>query len=280
MLREQMKKKSFTFISMLLVLNFSAQAQQAPSSLSMSVTQPKKTSPFHITANLQQSSNQFNDDRGGREASTALDLIPSVELTSSITLGARSIITQEYTQGRDTKLSNTQLNLGIKGPKFTDKLESSFLVRGVAPTSEESQKRDRYQGGAGLGATLAWTNKVVLLAYSAIGSRNFHEYNINAEGSPNIQYSFNQELKFGVEFIPKWSFSSSYIYKNGWTYRDFARQTYAYSAEIGYDITKSWNVAVGTELNADVFKPNGTDSNLKFYDENTSTVYVGVTFTN
>ncbi|MEZ0391758.1 MAG: hypothetical protein ACAH59_06055 [Pseudobdellovibrionaceae bacterium] len=276
-----MRNKKAMILILISLLGMTAEAQQSASSMSMSSGQ-KKTNPFHLTADLSFSSNLYKEDTPQAEQSMVLDLIPSVDLSERVSLGSRSIITQKSTQGeqRDTTLSNTQINLKIKGPDLTKNISTGTLVRGVAPTDEQDRKSTSYQGSAGLAGQLAFTKGMTSLKYTLLGQRNFHGYTVDAEESPNVRQTLTNDLALELQVTKNFLISTSGFYKQGWTYRDFSRQTFGYSAGIGYAVADTWSIGASVETEGQAFKPNGTDSNIKFYDENTSVIKASVTFTN
>lgn len=277
-----MNKKSLMTLSVLFLLSSVANAQGS-SSLSMSAEKAKaKPSRFHLTAELSKSSNLYKETAAGQAGSTDFVLVPSYDLNSSLNLGLRTAISQEEVQGeeRDTTLSNTAVNLRIKGPEITKDLSSGFLVQGVAPTNEKLRKSDSYQGGAALGGTLIYKKSLATLSYSLTGTRNFHQYTVSAEESPNIQYSLSQTLSLGLQLTKSLSLSANGLLKQGWTYRNFERRNSGFSAGVEYGFTGGWAVSTAVETAANLYKPANTDSNIKFYDQNTSVVTVGVSFTN
>lgn len=277
------KKSGLTVTLIVLSLAGSSAFAQGSSSLSMTGKNTKtKASAFHLTAELSTSSNLYSEKSANQEGSTDLEIAPSFVFGSRYSLGAISALSQEKAAGetRDTILSNTEISLGIKGPEITRDLGSSFVIKGVAPTNEKTRKEDSYQGGAGLSGSLIFKKGITTLKYTMAGARSFHQFTVNAESSPNIQYALTQSLGLELELTKGLSLTTSGSYKQGWTYRNFSRQTYGYTAGLGYEFMKSWIIgaSVGTEGNA--MKANGTDSNIRFYNENTSVVKASVTFTN
>lgn len=276
-----MRKRSLTLI-LALTCAGTALAQQGTSSLSFGSLQSKKKNPFHMTVDLSASTNLHKENSAGQAGSTDLDLIPSVDLTNRISLGARTIISQEQkaSKQRDTRVSNTQINLKIKGHELSRNLSTAYLLRGVAPTSAEMRKDERYQGAAALAGTLIFIKGMITTKYTLLGNRNFHEFTTNADGDPNSQYTLTHDAGFDFEVTKNFVLSMGAYYKQGWTYKNSNRQTYGYSAGLGYSVTKQWSIGASVETNGRALKPNGTDSNINLYDQNTSVVRAGVTFTN
>lgn len=267
---------AFKALGILIILStgfgFSAMAATAKN-------RPEK-SPFRVVISVSGSSNLYRQSSPDHEASTELFMSPSYSFTDKTSISLKSIVTKEMTQAKNTTLSHTTVALKTKGPLLFAGISSSGQMSGVLPTDEEARLSDRFQGGLGLGGTLRWVWKKLASTYSLSGTRNFHEYTVNSGGSPNIQYGLSQGLGFEIEINPQWAFSTSGFYRQAWTYKNFERHSYGFEAEMSYGMSKAWSLSAGFSNTGPAFKANGTESNIKVFDENTSVIRAGVTFVN
>jgi hypothetical protein len=250
------------------------------SSLSMQAPAPQSTGRFHSIVSLSVGSNLYKTDSPDREAATEVTLVPSFQITEKNSVSLKSIVTHEETGARNTALSNTVIGLKRTGTLIEEKLTHSYGISGIVPTNEDSRKRDRLQGGLSLSYGLKSNWKIFETSYSLSATRNFHEFTVNADGDPNIQYGIAQSLGTSAALFPKWTLDVEGLYKFGWTYNNFQRTSFGFAASINYEVAKAWTLTAGINTEGSALKASGTGSNIKAYDENTTVVLAGITFVN
>jgi len=256
-------------------------AQENTSTMSADLEEAKKTSDrYHIVLSLSGSSNLYKENSLDREASTDLDMIPSVYLGQGFSLSGRAIVSKEETGARETSVSNAKVTLKKEGPKLGRDWATAFGVTGTAPTNELTRKQDRFQGGGGASANIKGQLRKVEISYTLGFNQNSHEFTTNALGDANIQRTLTNELVLSYEFIKNWSLGISGYYRQGYTYSGFERQNYGNEIALGYTVAKNWEISAGIGNEGGAFKANGTESNIKVYDQNTTVVQAAVTFTN
>ncbi len=274
---------SLKAISILVILFMSilAFSQTNTTSMKLEPTESEKRADrFHILMAVQASSNLYKEDSPDREASTDLEINPSVYLGNGFSLQTDTIISKEQSGPRNTTISNTKIILTKAGPKLGD-WGTALLMGGTAPTDENLRRDESYQGGASLGGSIKGSPlKYVELAYTLSGGRNFHGYDRTAAGDANVQYTITHKLALAYEFIPKWSLYGIGSYKNGWTYQNSERSSYTNEFGLGYQVAKNWEISGSISNEGKAFKANGQDSNIKVYDQNTTVIQAAVTFTN
>ena len=286
-----MKTKSFVKLIMTssLLIGFTALAQVSASSetasnSATSVTQIKPentvaTKKFGLITLIEYSQKIAEDERASRESETSILFSPSIQLTEILKISAKSIFTQENYGPRNSTLSNTTISLGVKGFQLTEKLNSVHALNAVAPTNQLSQKTDRLKTSVSITNGLSYNHEYFKLNYKLALARNFHEYTVNAEGSPNIEYNLSNSLELIVPITDKFSVSVVGNYKNGKTYKNFDRSSFALDADLNYDFTPTLSLNIGTSNEGSAFKANGVDSNIQAYNENTSVNRLGLSYT-
>jgi hypothetical protein len=153
-----------------------------------------------------------------------------------------------------------------------------YSFTAVAPVSKPSTKRDQLQTSLSAKIKLSTAPKEDGFSgsVSVSAGRNFHAYEEDINGSVLNQYSSNQTLSLGYGY-DKFSISLDYINRTRWTYQGNIKSAFELDEELGYDINKTFNVAVGHSNTGSTLKANGTDSNIDFYNENSSVVYASLT---
>ena len=152
----------------------------------------------------------------------------------------------------------------------------------VIPVSQLSTKKDQLQTSisAKIALSIAPSNDGdgFSIGTSVSAGRNFHAYDEDINGSVLNEYSSNQGLNLGYA-LGNWSITVDYLNKTRWTYQNNVKSTFELSEELGYQINKMFAVALGHTNAGSTLKDNGTDSNIDFYNENSSTVYGSLTLT-
>ena len=238
-----------------------------------------KTQKLHILFNLETSSNMYREDSVDREASTDFLLNPSYQLTDRYSLAAKSMISKEETGARNTTVSNTSISLKMKGIEIGKNASLSHSLTGILPTNEEARKTDRFQGAVAIGNGIGFRFLNVDSKYVITVQKNVHEFTVNADDSPNVEYSLKHDLSFDIELTPKLSLSPSGYYRTGWTYHNFTRNSYGLGLDLNFEAAKDFVIYVGSGNEGAAYKANGTESNIKAFDQNTSVLRAGLSYT-
>ena len=238
---------------------------------------PEQMAPktFTLALGMEYSQNIAVDERGARESSTDFTILPTYQISKLVSASIKSVVSKQNSGPRETLLSDTQLSLGIQGVQINSELESLHSIGGVVPTSEKS-KVDRFQGGVSVTNGLRLTKTYVTLAYKLGLSRNFHEFTINPEGEPNVEYRLSNSLSVDVPLTEKFSISTVGVHRFGKTYRNFDRSAFEIHADLNYAVSKQLTFNVGTSNEGSSLKANGVDSNITAYNENTSVTRAGI----
>ena len=234
---------------------------------------PLKT--FTLALAMEYSQKIAVDERGARESSTDFTIFPTYQITKLVSASAKAIVSKENSGPRQTLMSDTQLSLGLKGFQLTNDLESVHSLGGAVPTSEKS-RLDRFQGGVSITNGLRLTKTFATIEYKLGLSRNFHQYTINPDGEPNVEYRLSNSLTVEVPVTEKFSVSTAVVYRQGKTYRNFDRSAFEIHADLNYEIVKQFSVNLGTSNEGSSLKSNGVDSNITAYNEDSSVTRAGI----
>jgi len=219
------------------------------------------------------------EQQGERESSTDITFAPSYKINSILTSAGKVVFSKDNAGARQSSVSNVTLSLNIKGAKINESLETLHSVGTVIPANEDSVKRDRLKGAVSLTNGIRWTNPFAKIEYKLGLSKNFHEFTVNAEDSPNIEYRLTNSLEVIVPLSDKFSISVLGVYRTGRTYKGFQRNAFEIHSDINYDILENLSVNLGTSNDGSATKANGMDSNIAAYDENNSVIRAGLSLT-
>jgi hypothetical protein len=252
---------------------------QIQTSTTTASTVQKAGLPLSLSLGIEYAQKVAVEEGGERESTTDITIAPSYKINSILTAAGNIVFSKENSGARQSSVSNTTVNLGIKGIKISESLETLHSVGGVIPTNEDSIKRDRLKGAAVLTNGLRWTNPFAKIEYKLGLSKNFHEFTENAEGSANVEYRLTNSLNVVVPLTDKFSISALGIYRLGRTYKGFQRNAFEIHSDLNYDILEKLAINIGTSNDGSALKANGVDSNIEAYNENTSIIRAGLTLT-
>jgi hypothetical protein len=181
----------------------------------------------------------------------------------------------------EASLANTLFSVQ-ENPKslFNSETSSAVGLSVTLPTDSELRDTTRFQGGFGVFHALVSNTSVLSSPLSILWrlgiAKNFHEFDLGNEGQALTEYSVKNRLGLTSSLTSHLQLQISLDYINGLTYRKAAREKFSSSAQVSYAFTDlvSANFGVSTEGNAK--KANELDSNVSFFNENTSMIQSGI----
>ncbi len=261
----------------------SEQAASVASSAQSSITKFKKEAEvkkdFSLDLGIEYSQKTAVEEKGSTESSTDFLIAPNYKINNKLSLAAKAVVSKENSNQRQTSISDTKIALALKGFKLSEQFETLHSISGVVPTNEDSQKQDRLYTSIGLTNGIKFSNAVAEIKYKLGLSRNFHEFNINADGSPNIEYRLANTLEIKIPVTESFSITSVGTYRLGRTYAGAQRTDFIFDTDLNYDILENLSVNLGTSNEGGALKANGVDSNISAFNENTSVYRLGLSLT-
>ncbi|MNK98452.1 hypothetical protein D3C87_1188140 [compost metagenome] len=214
-----------------------------------------------------------------REAQTALAIAPSVKLTKSLSLATAVTIYKEQTGAGNSGFDNTPIGLSYR-LALTPRVSWTNRMAVILPTNRTLQDESTYQGAGAIGTNIAFDDLFLhsSLSYSVSFTRNVHELQQNYKGSFNIRENVTQGLNHSLPLGRDWSFDTSFVYTYGWTYLDDSRSKFYAGVNLNWNFLKDWTASLGTSNEGNALKPNGSDSNIEFYNDNSSVVKFSLTY--
>lgn len=153
----------------------------------------------------------------------------------------------------------------------------------VSRSSRSTSLRNYLQAGlkTAVGSDYLFSKKLSL-EVSVSGIRYIHDYDTSAAGKPNNQYSAAQGFTVGWNFTDALSLSFAYTHLNYWTYQGAMTEYFNHTEELGYQIDKSWTVAVGHSFGnpaVNVWHKDRETYNMDLTDGENSVVYAQIGYT-
>lgn len=248
------------------------------------ITSPKPVAKvpqkrWTLPMTLETSSTLHAQDAYERQAMTSLSLAPSYLISRGLKLSVATMIYKEDTGAGNSGVDNTLIALSLAKP-LTKETSWFGTLGAIAPTNEELRDQTSYQGAARLGGGLNFANLIFdsSLRYVLNYTRNFHEFSQTASGGFNVRQTLVQTLEYTLPFNDQWSLQTVFSYTYGLTYQDDMRTKFYAGADINWSVMKNLIITAGTSNEGNALKPNGSDSNINFYDDTSSVVKLGITY--
>lgn len=252
------------------------------------------TDRFKLTMGLEYEQTLHEPGAYDQAAESSVIVSPSFELSENYTFSVLGILAKEHTS-EDQRLifANTRLSVSRKALPVYEFISFAPVVSLIAPTNRFSVESDRFQGALRTGGNLNFDFKKTALPVTAslglMYVRNFHEFTLNAKGSPNIRETLTPSLSLGLGFaegkgkegkgkgkVFELRFSSAFV--SAWSYRGVVQNRFEMAQALAYRATEKINLYVGHSNAGRAFKANGRESNMALFDKNASTVQAGTEF--
>jgi hypothetical protein len=233
---------------------------------------------FSLITGLEYSQKVEVEENTERESSTDLSFMATYKINELYNLSAKTALTQELNGPRNSAISDTTVGIGVKGVKINDQWITTHAMSAILPTSETSQERDRLRTALAISNGVSYSGDLLKAKYSLGLSKNFHEFDQNAEGTFLNEYRITNLISLIVTVSDKFSVSVSGLYRISYTYDKIDRYGFGTFGDLNYAFKEDLftNLGVSTEGNA--LKSNGVDSNINVYDDTASVVRAGLTY--
>ena len=233
---------------------------------------------FSLITGLEYSQKVEVEENTERESSTDLSFMATYKINDLYNVSAKTALTQENNGPKNSSISDTTVGFSVKGVKINDQWITTHAMSAILPTSETSQDRDRLRAAIAITNGASYSGDLLKAKYSLGLSKNFHEFDQNAEGTFLNEYRITNLISLIVTVSDKFSVSVSGLYRISYTYDKIDRYGFGTFGDLNYAFKEDLftNLGVSTEGNA--LKSNGVDSNINVYDDTASVVRAGLTY--
>ncbi|MEN0059989.1 MAG: hypothetical protein AAGB31_14205 [Bdellovibrio sp.] len=254
----------------------------SPSSVTRNTLRAEKTQEkkWTLPVSIESSSTLHTTDSYERAAQTSISIAPSYALSKLWRLSGTAMVYKEDTGVENSGFDNTSVTLSTVHP-LTENISTSYGLSGVLPTNQQLRDETSYQGALRGAASINFANLFLASSfrYGVSYTRNFHEYDMTASSSFNVRENISQTLAYTLPFTDNLSLQTTFVYTYGWTYLGDTRSKFYVGTDLGYAFTKAFSSYVGISNEGNALKPNGSDSNIEFYNDNSSVIKFGLTYT-
>lgn len=233
---------------------------------------------FSLITGLEYSQKVEVEENTERESSTDLSFMATYKINDLYNVSAKTALTQENNGPKNSSISDSTVGFTVKGIKINDQWITTHAMSAILPTSETSQERDRLRTAIAISNGVSYSGDLLKAKYSLGLSKNFHEFDQNAEGTFLNEYRITNLISLIVTVSDKFSVSVSGLYRISYTYDKIDRYGFGTFGDLNYAFKEDLftNLGVSTEGNA--LKSNGVDSNINIYDDTASVVRAGLTY--
>lgn len=214
-----------------------------------------------------------------RTSSSTISLSPSYFWGPSLRISGNLGLTKEHSGVGDTNFNNSSLGINYLIPA-SSQLSWMMGTSAIIPTNPQEREEKSYQGAVRLSGGFSFSEiwKGSRLSYRLILGRNFHGYSQGADGSYNLRQSLTHSLDYLQPMGSKFSVSTVFQYTQASTYLDDLRFSFLAMADLAFDFSESLAISVGTANQGSALRPNGRDSNVEFFNDESSIVKIGITY--
>lgn len=216
-----------------------------------------------------------------RQTQATLGFNPMYRLSSNWVLAGDTSFTQDNSIGGNGNVTFDNTNVSLS---TTQELSPTIAWRnsfgGVLPTDQTLRDQTTYAGAVKIGTGFIFDGLVLgsTFSYKATLTRNFHGYDMTADGIFNIRDSLSQGISYELPVSRSVAFVSSLMYVAAQTYQDDLRTKFSMAVAADWSPNRDFTFEVGVGNEGDALKPNGRDSNIQLFDDTSTAIKASVTY--
>lgn len=182
---------------------------------------------------------------------------------------------------REERIGNASISLRRNSIALGKRLSFSTSVSALLPQDKKQKKTSSLQAMMTITPSLSYTPKRVpiSISYSQRHAKSFHRYETNSYGTNNTSYSISHTGSLSYSPIEKVSFSIYGTNTNRWSYKGSRNDdTYGLGQSISIALGRKGSAEIGHEIGGKTFDYGGKDLDVDLYDSESSTIYLGFSY--
>lgn len=228
---------------------------------------------------VERSSTLHAEDSYERQSYSTFLIVPTYRFNNGVRASLSTLIYKEENSVGNSGWDNTSIVLNrsfLLNKNFSSNIGSGVVL----PTDQNLRDSTTYQGAVRINGSITRLNILngSSLTYGIFLSRNFHELEQNSAGAFNIRESATQNINYAQPLTDKVALITSFSYIYSVNYADTSRTKFYVGMDLNWQIRSDLGVYIGTSNEGNALKPNGSDSNIEFYNDNSSIVKVGLNY--
>ena len=108
--------------------------------------------------------------------------------------------------------------------------------------------------------------------------RYIHGYKTGRDGVSNSEYSLSSMFVLSYSPVDRLTLGSVFMLNEKWSYWGNRSESYAFDASISYQISSPLGATLGYSNSSKTFKPDGTTSNVDFFNTDDSVFYLSLSY--
>lgn len=280
--RSSTSKQRIISVLFAVVLSLTSTAYASTSS---TTTPSAKKSPWSFTGIATYGSSLRDRERVDYTQEATLRAIPGYKVTEGTKVGVDIIASKQLEGERREKLASGFAYWNQDYLEFGS--NNQFAIKSVTraySNIDPDRRRDTtYNGGLYFrpmfivdGAKLGY--EMVKFTFRPQYLQNFHDFEA-FNGTVNTESSLGIIGQLDLTFSDEYGFGALFGTRDSWTYGGARAQSYLIDASISYQPSKQYLFLFGYAIDQSTTDALGAD-NVKFFDEETSEVYVSLYFLN
>lgn len=213
--------------------------------------------------------------------SNSLSFEPSIKFTDYISLKGL----MSYDMYSKNELQNDFSDLLLSLYFYKTKLSFNTVIRpylvSTVPISKDSRQRQGMYFGSGAGIAISdqrYINAGTLALVGGVSAQKyFHKYETALNMALNTSYASNQQVSIAYEY-KKFGISAFFKHVNAWTYTGTMKETFWHLQSFSYMATDKLSFSVGHTNSGNVLAPNQEEIDIRFIDENSSTLFLATNY--
>lgn len=234
---------------------------------------------YSLASSLTATSNTFVPSAYEYRADLEFELNLKYNYFEGITNKLNLDFTKDLTGERKSAVQNGYLAALGKIYQYK-RFQISGDGRITLPFSEEDRKTNSFITKITLTPTFSYAiDDYWTLSYKPYYMLAFHKYQTAVDGTSNSRHVLYNIFSVNCSPVEKLSLSLVYFHVLRWSYQGNRKEDqFKLMQEIGYQVTKDLGVSVGHSNGGSLYKADGVEKNIGFYNEDESRVYAAVSW--
>ncbi len=246
-----------------------------------SVAKAPAKNPFKGSINVSPARTLVDFQDGSKAESNDTTFENTYQINESFKAKSKIIYSQNLKNSAQNDFADIDLSVSKSSIPLGPTLTLSPTLLGTVPLSKNSRLNNQLNGALGVGLKWGLASGTLIeglsLSLTTALSRLFHQATTSISGSVLNQYTAYQKLVANYS-ISKYSFTLVFNHTNSMTYQNNLKEGFVFAQEFEFTANDSLAFQLGHANAGSALKANAQDSNIQFFNENTSVAYVGVTW--
>jgi len=246
----------------------------------------KKAKPknYNINFNTAVSTNLYEFQNKDEKAFSSLSSVAfNYSFPNSYRLFSSLNIAKDFTGERELLVRDSALGLSKFLGKVFARTQLNLVGSITLPFSDFSRQTEGLRTRLRISSTFITDLGHLLdglrMFISPSYTHSLHKFKTRSTGESNPQHTVGSSLVFGYSFFEKFYFQAFNFYSRNWTYQGKSRDFFSFDQSLNYSLGSGITIYGGHNLGGSALAVNGTNSDVRVFDADESSFYLGVNYT-